>query len=161
MHVCYLNQTPEALQQEDPNTIASQVLPFANYRIVSRKPRYYYELILHDTDSYIFTHKFSRNLEAHQTVYPNRFETCIVYSKIIIYNVLSIKEYSNPNITRRISNIIPPHGILYKYNYWDYMEAFDRVLLYKNNFGQHSWFIRMDLPQLSKPPAWFTPITYP
>lgn len=121
--------------------------------MVSRKTRYYYELILQDTNSCIFTHKFPGDSKAHQIQYPNEFKSCIVYSKMIIFNVISMKEYGNPNIVRRLSNVIPPHGIPYEYNYWDYIDAWDRVLLFQNSFGQYSWFTRMDLAQFSKFPA--------
>lgn len=52
--------------------------------------------------------------------------------------------------------MIPPLGIPYEYNYWDYIDAWDRVLLYQNNFGQHSWSICLDLLILAKLPPWFS-----
>lgn len=30
-----------------------------------------------------------------------------------------------------------------KYNYWDYKDAFNKVLLYENNKRKHSWFIKI------------------
>lgn len=84
LHMCFLDYTPEALQQEDPNLMASQILlQFAHYPVQSMKNRYYFELLLQNNFCEI-THKFRGNLEAHQTLYPSQFETPIIYSKIII-----------------------------------------------------------------------------
>lgn len=30
-----------------------------------------------------------------------------------------------------------------KYNSWDYMDAFEKVLLYENNIRKHSWFLKI------------------
>lgn len=118
------------MQLENPAKIASDIFPlFANFPIISRKNRYYYELILQDTSSCIFAHKFRGNEEAHQISYPD--STCIAYSKIIIYNVISMQEYKNPNTTRRFSNVNLPYGT--PCEYWDYMKAWNKVLLYQNN----------------------------
>lgn len=51
LHICYLDHSIELLQFEDPTIIASTILlPFSYFPIVSKKTRYYYELILQDID---------------------------------------------------------------------------------------------------------------
>lgn len=74
---------------------------------------------------------------------------------MIIYRLMNINEYGDPKSMRRLSNVVLP-GIPYEYNYWDYIDAWDRVLLYQNNFGQHSWFIRTDLVKFAKLASWFS-----
>lgn len=49
--------------------------------------------------------------------YPDTLEPCISYSKMIIIKILSMQEYGYPNSMRRMSNVRPPPGILYEYNY--------------------------------------------
>lgn len=58
---------------------------------------------------------------------------------MIIINVITMQEYGDPNSIRRLSaNLHPPPGIPYEYNYWDYLEAWNKVLLYQNSIGLHS-----------------------
>lgn len=42
---------------------------------------------------------------------------------MIIVNVLSMQEYGNPNVVRRLSNVYPPPGKPYEYSYWDYIDV--------------------------------------
>lgn len=50
---------------------------------------------------------------------------------MIIKKVISLKEYGNPNATRRLFDNNIMVGLPLEYKYWDYIEAFDRVLLSK------------------------------
>lgn len=45
---------------------------------------------------------------------------------------LSYDDYGNPNVRRRLSNVVPPPGIPYEYNYRDYINAWAKVFLYQN-----------------------------
>lgn len=55
---------------------------------------------------------------------------------MIIINLMTMQDYGDPNSVRRLSaNLHPPPGIPYKYNYWDYLEARNRILLYQNSLG--------------------------
>lgn len=75
---------------------------------------------------------------------------------MIISKVVSLHEYGHPNTICTFSNTKPPPGLFpSNYNYWDYIEAFDKVLLYENPTSQHSWFIRIDLEKPCKTPMWF------
>ena len=43
-----------------------------------------------------------------------------------------------------------------KFNYFDYIEDFNKVLLYKNDKKTHSWFIKMSAENFGKEiPNWF------
>lgn len=42
-------------------------------------------------------------------------------------------EYGHPNTVRKSGNIKPPPGLFpEEYNYWDYVEAFEKVFWYRN-----------------------------
>ena len=43
------------------------------------------------------------------------------------------------------------------YNYYDYMEAWDRFLLFQNNIYRHTWFFRFDMYRKKDMmiPRWF------
>lgn len=116
----YLNEDLENIHKKDPISHALSYLPsYSYFPATSRKTRYYYELMLYDTSSCAFIHKFrGDNLSYHQIPYHyETFESCIAYSKAIIMKILSYDDYSNPNATRKLSNVVPPPGIPYEYNY--------------------------------------------
>lgn len=52
-------------------------------------------------------------------------------------------------------NSIPPQGIPFEYDYWDYIIAKSKAFLYQNNSNKHSWFMHLDLHKLIKLPSWF------
>lgn len=112
--------TPEDLQKEDPTSLNSNLLPsLSHFLITSRKTIYYYELILEDTCSCSFTHKFQGEDRSHHQIpyHFETFETYIAYSKAIITKIITYEEYGNPNATRCLSNVISSHGIPCEYSY--------------------------------------------
>lgn len=65
--------------------------------------------------------------------YPEIYEAHVSYSKIIIYNIVSMETYGHPNVFCKFTNIIPPPGLFpSEYNYWDYIDAFEKVFWYRN-----------------------------
>ena len=42
---------------------------------------------------------------------------------------------------RERNYIHPEQKVPVKYNYWDYIDGFNKVLLYENANRKHSWFI--------------------
>lgn len=155
LNICFLDDDPEKIQKENPISCALHYLPFLfHFSVISRKTRYYCELIIQDTGSYTFSHRFCGDSH-HQIPYNfELYKSCIAYSKAIITKIISYEEYGNPKATRRISSVVP-QGIPYEYNYWDYITACSKVFLYQNLFGKHSWSFRLDLPKLIKFPSSF------
>lgn len=101
--------------------------------------RTFYEFILVDTRSIEITHQYDSND-------PNR----ITYSKFKILKVLSPKDWNtHPSITRSFSRKFTPQ----MYNYYDYMDAWYKMLYYEPY--NHSWFIWFRKDISLNFPQWF------
>ena len=81
---------------------------------------------------------------------PNR----IGYSKVVIKQILTPSQWEAQTwITRNFSITFEPQF----YNYHDYMEAWNRFLLFQNNIFRHTWFFRFDMYRKKDMmiPRWF------
>ncbi|KAK2980152.1 hypothetical protein RJ640_000895 [Escallonia rubra] len=133
---------PDIIQIEDEEQDLSPIDVANNYltngwaypQKASGKSRDYYEEILRLTKSAVLTHNFekpprhsSRNIEL-----PFQF------SKIEILKFISKKQWGiDPTRIREL----PPHFSPRHFNYFDYIDAWNHVLLYQNPSHKHSWFI--------------------
>ncbi|KAK2971280.1 hypothetical protein RJ640_001306 [Escallonia rubra] len=133
---------PDIIQIEDEEQDLSPIEVANNYltngwaypQKASGKSRDYYEEILRSTKSAVLTHNFekpprhsSRNIEL-----PFQF------SKIEILKFITKKQWGiDPTRIREL----PPHFSPRHFNYFDYIDAWNHVLLYQNPSHKHSWFI--------------------
>ncbi|KAK4716265.1 hypothetical protein R3W88_014603 [Solanum pinnatisectum] len=109
----------------------------------SYKTRSCYETILSSTGSVDFQHFSGYNTS--ENVYN--------FSKMIIKQIISIEDWGISSIKeRQISlNKVPTN-----FTYWDYINAFSKVLYYNNERHKHIWFIKVCGKIFSKPiPNWF------
>jgi len=44
---------------------------------------------------------------------------------------------------KEMDYIHPEQKVAVKYNYWDYIDGFNKALLYENANKKHSWFIKI------------------
>ena len=64
------------------------------------------------------------------------------YSKVVIKQILTpSQQKASPWITKKFSQTFDPQF----YNYYDYVEACDRFLLFQNNIYKHIWFFCFDM----------------
>ncbi|KAK2976061.1 hypothetical protein RJ640_024789 [Escallonia rubra] len=133
---------PDIIQIEDEEQDLSPIEVANNYltngwaypQKASGKSRDYYEEILRLTKSAVLTHNFekpprhsSRNIEL-----PFQF------SKVEILKFITKKQWGiDPTRIREL----PPHFSPRHFNYFDYIDAWNHVLLYQNPSHKHSWFI--------------------
>ncbi|KAK2980326.1 hypothetical protein RJ640_002455 [Escallonia rubra] len=133
---------PDIIQIEDEEQDLSPIEVVNNYftngwaypQKASGKSRDYYEEILRSTKSAVLTHNFekpprhsSRNIEL-----PFQF------SKVEILKFITKKQWGiDPTRIREL----PPHFSPRHFNYFDYIDAWNHVLLYQNPSHKHSWFI--------------------
>ena len=63
------------------------------------------------------------------------------FSKIYIKKIISAEEWGISPLKQRefYHNRTPV-----KFNYFDYIEAFNKVLLYENDKRKHSWFLKIN-----------------
>ncbi|KAM7525910.1 hypothetical protein LguiA_015812 [Lonicera macranthoides] len=138
----------------NPGTIAQRY--FENnmdFPLISGKTRKYYEAILKDTDSVVFTH-MNRNVGS---LNPE-----IAFSKAFIKGVINIEEWGlNPNKEQALqTRYSDDRNAPRYYNYWDYIDAWKKAFLYQNQYNSHTWFFRIDKLKgddsyLESLPHWF------
>ena len=73
----------------------------------------------------------------------------VIYHSLYIHNIVSLDEWGYPSILRDLPN----YPI--QYSYYDYMEAWFKVLLHQNESFLHSWFFSFDHKFKSVIPSWF------
>lgn len=74
----------------------------------------------------------------------------ILYHKFIISRFISCKEWGqHPSMLKTIE------GTTIQYSYYDYMDAFEKVLFYQNNNFDHSWFMMFYKNFNGQIPMWF------
>lgn len=66
----------------------------------------------------------------------------IGYSKVVIKQILTPSKWkASPWITKNFSQPFNPQF----YNYYNYIKAWDRILLFQNNIYRHTWFFHFDM----------------
>ena len=80
----------------------------------------------------------------------------VLYHKFITTGFVSCKEWGrHPSLLKSLTGLKSLIGSELYYSYYDYMNAFKKVLFYQNkNFG-HSWFLMFDKKFNSPIPTWF------
>ncbi|KAK9665855.1 hypothetical protein RND81_14G141000 [Saponaria officinalis] len=112
---------------DKPWTLFDRYLKSNGYTMEVYKSPLYYEEIL-ASNNCTFTHFSGANKEIYN------------FSKIIIGSVISINDWGISPLTEKSVTL---RGNLIKYNYWDYIQAFDKVFLYDNDKKSHTWFIKI------------------
>lgn len=105
-------------------------LDTASYAACSYKNRTFYENVLQSTGSGEIMHYTS-----------NSSSNVYNYSKLIIKKIISPEEWGLSTLKEK--EFISPQKMAVKYNYWDYVESFNKAILYQNSRQKHSWFIKI------------------
>ena len=63
----------------------------------------------------------------------------VLYHKFIIQSFVSCKDWGHPSSLRTLTVLKGSEPL---YNYYDYMNAFEKVLFFQNENYDHSWFIQ-------------------
>ncbi|WMV37067.1 hypothetical protein MTR67_030452 [Solanum verrucosum] len=109
----------------------------------SYKTRSYYETILITTGSVEFQHFSGYNTS--EKVYH--------FSKMIIKQIISIEEWGISSMKERQMSF---NKVPTSFTYWDYINAFSKVLYYNNERHKHTWFLKVCAKIFSHPlPNWF------
>ncbi|KAG5622123.1 hypothetical protein H5410_007341 [Solanum commersonii] len=62
------------------------------------------------------------------------------FSKMIIKHIIQIEDWGISSITERQFSL---NKVMVNFTYWDYVQAFNKVLCYNNERHKHSWFIKV------------------
>nr|POE91018.1 hypothetical protein CFP56_05389 [Quercus suber] len=80
----------------------------------------------------------------------------VLYHKFIITGFVSSKDWGqHPSLLKVLKDLKSLSGSELHYSYYDYMDAFEKVLFYQNVNYDHSWFIMFDKKFSSQIPSWF------
>ncbi|KAG5585430.1 hypothetical protein H5410_045864 [Solanum commersonii] len=116
--------------RNEPWQIMARYLDTISYTTTVYKYRMHYEIILSSTGC-----EFSISTQ----LTPKRF---INLSKMVIKNIIAPEEWVMSTL-KELNYIYSERKVAGKYNYWDYIDGFNKVLLYENANMKHSWFIKI------------------
>ncbi|KAL4602908.1 hypothetical protein ACB092_10G087100 [Castanea dentata] len=129
-HISYIE--PHLVHITDPLALAMEVLP-PNWHFLPKHPE-----------------KTSKN------IYSKGNPPIVLYHKFIITSFTSSKEWGqHPSLLRTLKNYRSPSGSVLHYSYYDYMDAFEKVLFFQNQRSNHSWFLMFSKEFKSQTPSWF------
>ncbi|KAG5615880.1 hypothetical protein H5410_015704, partial [Solanum commersonii] len=142
--VILLLENSDLRWRDEPWQVMSRYLDTISYTTTAYKYRMHYEIILSATGSCEFQH-----------LYPANTNKVYNFSQIIIKKVLAPEEWGLSPL-KELDYIHPEHKVAVKYNYWDYMNGFNKALLYENADKKHSWFIKICSNMFERNiPNWF------
>ncbi|KAG5605414.1 hypothetical protein H5410_026906 [Solanum commersonii] len=118
--VIFLLENSDLRWKNEPWQIMSRYLDTVSYTTSAYKYRMHYEIILSATGSCELQHFYLANTK----------------------KVLAPEEWGLSPL-KEMDYIHPEHKVAVKYNYWDYIDGFNRALLYENANKKHSWFIKI------------------
>lgn len=132
---------------DDPWVLMQKYIEPASYEASSYKTRQYYENILQLTETAEIRH-----------FYPGeREKTMYNFSKVFIKTIIPPQKWGLSTLKEK-EFICPETGSrqTYKYNYWDYIQGFEKCLFYENPKRKHSWFIKISDNVFKQGiPCWF------
>ncbi|KAL8031786.1 hypothetical protein ABFX02_13G050700 [Erythranthe guttata] len=111
--------------------LMNRYLNTASFTAGSYKQRNHYENILKATSLCEFSH-----------FYPGKNTQAYSFSKVIIKQIISAEEWGLSTLGEK-EYFRPDQKIQVKYNYWDYVEAFNKAFLYENPVRKHIWFFKI------------------
>ena len=82
----------------------------------------------------------------------NRNPSEVLYHKFIIQGFVSCQDWGHPSSLKTLTTL---KGSEAQYNYYDYMDAFEKVLFSQNKDFDYSWFMMFDKKISDQIPSWF------
>ena len=140
-HVSYIE--PHLAHITDPLALAMEVLPH-EWHFLPKSP----EKGIRFYKGILYQEKSARIEDIPDKSNPSR----VLYHKFIIQNFVSCKDWGHPSSLRPLTLFKGSEPL---YNYYDYMDAFEKVLFFQNKTQDHSWFIQFDKNFNSQIPSWF------
>ncbi|KAG5572367.1 hypothetical protein H5410_062133 [Solanum commersonii] len=108
----------------------ARYLDTLSYTTTVYKYRMHYEIILSSTGCEF------------QHFYPANTKKVYNFSKMVIKKIIAPEEWGMSTL-KELDYIHLEQKVAVKYNYWDYIDGFNKVLLYENANMKHSWFIKI------------------
>ncbi|KAG5567948.1 hypothetical protein H5410_065040 [Solanum commersonii] len=128
--VIFLLEENDLKWRNEPWQIMARYLDTISYTTTIYKYRMHYEIILSSTGCEF------------QHFYPANTKKVYNFSKLIIKKIIAPEEWDMSTL-KELDYIHPVQKVAVKYNYWDYVDGFNKALLYENVNRKHSWFIKI------------------
>ena len=130
--IIFLLEEKDLKYKNDPWILMQRYMDNLSLPARTYKFRNYYEQILLQSNSCEISHFTGTNKEIYN------------FSKMIIKRVISLEDWGiSPLREKEITFSHMGKNATVKYNYWDYCDAFIKVLDYENDKHKHSWFIKV------------------
>ena len=138
-HLFYIE--PHLAHIKEPLALAMKVLP-PKWHYIPKHPekniKFYRSILIQEKFAHV------------EDIICTQDPSIVLYHKFIITGFVSSKEWGrHPSLLRTLEN----SGL--QYNYYDYMDAFEKILFFLNKNFNHSWFIMFDKKFSSQIPSWF------
>ena len=140
-HISYIE--PHLVHITDPLALAMEVLP-TGWHFLPKSPEKNIKFY-----KGIPTQEKSARVE---NIMDHKNPSEVLYHKFIIQSFVSCKDWGHPSSLRTLTAL---KGSEPQYSYYDYMDAFEKVLFYQNKNYDHSWFMQFDKKFSSPIPSWF------
>ncbi|KAG5590683.1 hypothetical protein H5410_041197 [Solanum commersonii] len=129
--VILLFENSDLRWKNEPWQVMYRYLDTVSYTTTVYKYKMHYEIILSATGSCEFQH-----------FYPANTKNVYNFSKMIMKKILAPEEWGMSPL-KEMDYIHLEQKVAVKYNYWDYIDGFNKALLYENANKKHSWFIKI------------------
>ena len=140
-HISYIE--PHLAHITDPLALAMEVLP-PEWHFLPKSPeksiRFYKGILTQEKSARI------------EDIRDNNNPSVVLYHKFTIQSFVSCKDWGHPSTLRTLTVL---KGTEPLYNYYDYMDAFEKVLFFQTETYDHSWFIQFDTKFKGQIPSWF------
>jgi len=140
-HISYIE--PHLAHITDPLALALEILPH-EWHFLPKSPEKsikFYKGIL--------TQEKSARIE---DIRDRNNPSIVLFHKFIIQSFVSCKDWGHPSTLRKLTALKGSEPL---YNYYDYMDAFEKILFFQNVTYDHSWFIQFDKNFKGQIPSWF------
>ncbi|KAL4604280.1 hypothetical protein ACB092_10G181600 [Castanea dentata] len=144
-HISYIE--PHLVHITDPLALAMEVLPH-EWHFLPKHPdkniRFYKSILSQEKSVQI------------ENIFNSRDPSIVLYHKFIITGFVSCQDWGqHPFELRILKNYRSPSGSALYYSYYDYMDAFEKVLFIQNQNFSHSWFMMFSREFMGQLPSWF------
>ena len=137
---------PHLIHIKDPLAMAMEVLP-SEWHYLPKHPekniKFYKNILIQKKSARV------------ENILNRADPTVVLYHKFIITGFISSKEWGrHPFLLKPLAVKTLASPELF-YSYYDYIDAFKKVLFYQNKNFDHSWFLMFDKKFSSTIPTWF------
>jgi len=132
-HISYIE--PHLVHITNPLALAMEVL-LLEWHYLPKHPekniKFYKSILIQEQSTWI------------ENVMNKKNSSEVLYHKFIITGFVSCKDWGHPSSLKTLTNLKSLTGSELQYSYYDYIDAFEKVLFFQNKNFDHSWFLMFD-----------------